>query len=319
VTDRAASGAPGREATDTATADVELPNERIARDRVLVSADWVEARLGSPHVCVVDVRGTVLPPGSKPRYVPKRAEYEAAHVPGAVFVDWTRDIVDLGDPVPVQVAAPGAFALKMSELGIGDETMVVAYDDYHHVFAGRLAWALRYYGHDDVRVVDGGWSRWVAEKRPTSSERPKRPAARFTPRTSPSLRRTADDVLGRLGRTDVLLIDARPPEQYEGHVTAAQRSGHIPGARNVHYARLVDPATDRFLPATELARVFAASGIDVARVTPEVIVYCNGGVSCTVPLNALRLLGRDDVAVYDGSWNEWGNDATRPIATGRDP
>lgn len=316
--DRAASGAPGTEATST-PALVEPPNERAARERVLVTTDWVEAHLGSPHVCVVDVRGTVLPPGNKPRYLPKRGEYDAAHVPGAVFVDWTRDIVDGGDPVPVQVAAPEAFAAKMSGLGIGDDTLVVAYDDYRHVFAGRLAWALRYYGHDRVRLVDGGWSRWVAEGRPTSREPPARPAARFTPRTTPGLRRTADEVALSMGRADVLLLDARPPEQYEGAATAARRSGHIPGARNLHYARLVDPATDRFLPPTELARVFAESGIDVARLPPEVIVYCNGGVSCTVPLNALRLLGRDDVAVYDGSWNEWGNDATRPIAVGRDP
>jgi len=277
------------------------------RDSVLVSTDWLGANLGAPRLCVVDVRGKVLPPGSHPRYVAKREDYEAAHVPGAVFVDWTRDIVDPLDPVPVQIAQPDAFAAKMGELGIGDHTLVVAYDDYDHIFAGRLAWALRYYGHDAVRVLDGGFSRWIAEGRPTSRETPERVPAHFTARPRPALRRTAEEVTKSLGKSDVLLVDARPPEQYEGKVSASGRAGHIPGARNVPYARLVDPETGTFLPDDQLSRVFAEAGIDVANLPPEIVVYCNGGVSCTVPLQALRMLGRDDVAVYDGSWNEWGN------------
>ncbi|HEY6464011.1 MAG TPA: rhodanese-like domain-containing protein, partial [Polyangiaceae bacterium] len=115
-------------------------------DGVAVSPEWLEANLRSPGIRVVDVRGKVLPPGNTPRYRPDREAYDRSHVPGAVFVDWTRDIVDLADPVPVQVAGPAEFAAKMGELGIGDDTTVIAYDDYRHAFAGRLAWALRYYG-----------------------------------------------------------------------------------------------------------------------------------------------------------------------------
>ena len=289
-----------------------------------MSTEWLAARLGQPGLVVVDVRGKVLPPGAKPRYLAKRADYEAAHVPGAVFLDWTRDIVDPGDPVPMQVATPAAFAAKMTELGIGEATLVVAYDDYDHIFAGRLAWALRYYGHESVRILDGGWSRWVAEARPTESARspapgPVAPSKAFVSRPRPELRRTADEVSKALGRSDVILIDARAPEQYEGTVTAAARAGHIPGAVNVPYAGLVDGATGRFLPSSELARAFREAGVDVGALPREVIVYCNGGVSCTVPLHALRMLGRDDVAVYDGSWNEWGDDTSRPIRGGREP
>ncbi len=290
---------------------------------VLVSTEWLAARLGDAGeagVRIVDVRGKVLPPGSKPRYLAKRADYDSGHIPGAVFVDWTRDIVDPGDPVPMQVAGPGPFAAKMGELGIGDGSLVVAYDDYDHIFAGRLAWALRYYGHDAVRILDGGWLRWVAEGRPVESTTARAGgAAVFTPRPRPALRRTAREVASVLGRGDVVLIDARPPEQYAGAVTAAARAGHIPGAINVPYARLVDGSTGRFLASGELARVFLDAGVDVAALPREVIVYCNGGVSCTVPLNALRMLGRDDVAVYDGSWNEWGADAALPIRSGREP
>jgi thiosulfate/3-mercaptopyruvate sulfurtransferase len=285
---------------------------------VLVEPEWLANHLGEPSVCVVDIRGQVLPPGNEPRYRPKRGDYEAGHVPGAVFVDWTQDIVDPDDPVPVQIAKPEAFASCMGRLGIGDDTMVIAYDDYDHAFAGRLSWALRYYGHDDVRILDGGWARWVAEDRPVSAQVPERPTAKFTPRPRAALRRTAAQVARHVERGDALLIDARRAEQYAGEVSAAARAGHIPGARSVPYARLVDPATSKFLPPPELTRVFAEAGVDVARLPEQIVVYCNGGVTCTVPLAALRLLGRDDVAVYDGSWNEWGNDPGRPIRSGRD-
>jgi thiosulfate/3-mercaptopyruvate sulfurtransferase len=290
-----------------------------AKDSAIVSAQWLEDRLHAPHLRVVDIRGKVLPPGNSPRYVAKREAYEAAHIPGAVFVDWTRDIVDLADPIPVQVAPLDTFAAAMETLGIGDDSLVVAYDDYDHIFAGRIAWALRYYGHDAVRVLDGGWSRWTSEGRPTTREVPHRAPARFTARPRPWLRRTADEVARILGRPDALLIDARSPEQYAGKVSAAGRGGHIPGAYNVHYARLVDASTGQFLPLDALARAFAEAGVEVGNLPKEVVVYCNGGVSCTVPMNALRLLGRDDVAVYDGSWNEWGNDPARPVTTGERP
>jgi len=296
-------------------------SEKAAKERgdTLVSPEWLRAHLGDDDIRVVDVRGKVLPPGSSPRYVAKRADYDAAHIPGAVFVDWTVDIVDRSDPVPVQVATPAAFATKMGELGIGDDTLVVAYDDYDHIFAGRLAWALRYYGHDAVRLLDGGFRRWVSEGGPVVSDAPLPPPARFSPKTRAELRRTADEVMAALGRDDVLFVDARPPDQYAGLVSAAGRGGHIPRARNVPYARLIDAQTGAFLPPDELARVFGEAGIDVRRLPREVVVYCNGGISCTVPLHALRILGRDDVAVYDGSWNEWGIDETRPITTGSKP
>jgi thiosulfate/3-mercaptopyruvate sulfurtransferase len=291
----------------------ELPGDGVA-----VSPEWLEANLRSPGIRVVDVRGKVLPPGNTPRYRPDREAYDRSHVPGAVFVDWTRDIVDLTDPVPVQVAGPFEFAAKMGELGIGDDTTVIAYDDYRHAFAGRLAWALRYHGHDAVAVLDGGWARWTAEGRPASAEIPRPGQATFTARSRPALRRTAREVEAALGDEGVLLIDARPAEQYAGAVSAAARAGHIPGARNVPYPTLLD-ASGRFLPPDELARAFLGAGVDVTHLPREVVVYCNGGVTCTVPLAALKMLGRDDVAVYDGSWNEWGNDDRLPLRSGSAP
>jgi thiosulfate/3-mercaptopyruvate sulfurtransferase len=294
---------------------------------VVVSTEWLESQLSrspraeGPELCIADVRGVVRPPGSVPRYLPKRAEYDELHVPGAVFVDWTRDIVDLGDPVPVQVAPPERFAAAMAAIGVGSRTLVVAYDDYDHAFAGRFAWALRYYGHDRVRLLDGGWKKWLAEGRATTAAVARRPLAEFTPRARAGLRRTADEVQAALGRPDVLLIDARPAEQYLGAKSAASRAGHIPGAINVPYASLVDPKSGEFLGEGELRSAFAGAGVDVDALPREVIVYCNGGVTCTVALSALRLLrsDRSDVAVYDGSWNEWGNDPARPTKSGPTP
>jgi len=288
---------------------------------MLVSVEWLAAHLDDPRLAVVDVRGEVLPPSSPPpRYRAKRAAYDAGHVPGAVFVDWTTDIVDQDDPVPVQVAPPRAFGEAMGQRGIRNDAKVVCYDDYSHMFAGRLAWALRYHGHDDVHVLDGGWNAWVAGGKPITAEVPRPTLVHFVARPQPALRRTADEVARALAN-GALVIDARSPAQYEGAASAARRAGHIPGAINVPYPTLLEGPDRGFLPRDLPRARLAAQGVDVATLSPEreVIVYCNGGVSATVPLMAMALLGRTDVAVYDGSWNEWGNDDARPLRAGKAP
>ena len=287
------------------------------RDDVLVSTEWLGAHLGDHDLRVVDVRGKVLPPGTVPRYVPKRADYDAGHVPGAAFVDWTRDIVDADDPVPAQIARPEAFAAAMGAIGVGDSTLVVAYDDYDHAFAGRLAWALRYYGHDAVRILDGGWTRWVAEGRPVTTEMGRHDPARFTPRPRAALRRTADEVEPSPSATTRCSSSTRARPSNTRGPRARRRASGTSRARSTcptpGWSTQRRGVSSR--PA-RLARVFAEAGADVHHLPREVVVYCNGGVTCNVPLVALRLLGRDDVAVYDGSWNEWGNDARRPIRSG---
>jgi thiosulfate/3-mercaptopyruvate sulfurtransferase len=282
----------------------------------IVTTAWLAEHLRDPQVRVLDVRGKVLPvthPGS--RYLAKREDYEAGHIPGAVFVDWLKDFVDLDDPGHVMIAKPAAFARRCEELGIGGETVVVTYDDYDAIFAGRIAWAFRYYGHDAVRILDGGLPAWVREKRPVTTEIAcaARLGPAFVSRARPSLYRTADDVARALGREGTLLVDARAAEQFEGRASAAKRAGHIPGAKNVPYAKLIDPETGRFAAPDRLRAIFAEHGVDVAHLPEEVVVYCNGGVSATTVMHALMLAGRDEVALYDGSWNEWGNDPRRPI------
>lgn len=289
-------------------------NELVLPPGPLVSTEWLHAHLDAPNLRIVDVRGLVKPPTEpKPHYFASRHLYEAGHVPGAVFVDWTRDIVDLADPVPVQVASPQEYAAAMSRLGIGDETTVVAYDANVPFFAARLLWTLRYYGHPSVRVLDGGIGKWQAEGRPLEATQPHYPPAQFTPRVMPDLRRTVDEVFADLhGAT--LLIDARSPAEFRGEESRAARGGHIPGAQNVFYGTFLAGPHKTFAPRDELRARFAEAGVDVdAAHDLEVVMYCNGGVSALVTALALEIAGGPQAAVYDGSWNEWGNRDDLPL------
>ncbi len=295
-----------------------MVNEKEIPPPPFVSVEWLADHLDDDDVRVIDVRGRVLPAGSpEPRYLAKRADYEAGHVPRALFVDWTRDIVDPDDAVTAQLAREAKFGELLHRLGIGPQTLVVAYDDYAHMFAGRFVWALRVYGHERARVLDGGFSRWTAEGRPISRAVEQVPEGEalgdpLAPKVRSPLYVVADGVEPMLARGG-LLIDARAPDQFAGKISAAARAGHIPGAKNVPYSLLIDPETKKFRAKGQIAEVFRSAGIDVANLPREIVCYCNGGVTATVPLMALSLFGRDDVAVFDGSWNEWGNDPSRPI------
>src|SRR3712207_5359833 len=277
----------------------------------LVTTDWLAGHLDDPGVRVVDVRGYVKRTdlgGGRQRaeYLGAREEYDEAHVPGAVYVDWTRDITDPGDPVPAQVAPPERFAKLMSSLGIGDDTRVVIYDHAGGQFATRLWWVLTYYGHDRVYVLNGGWRKWIAEGRPTTSAVPDLGPAAFTPRPRPGWRREARDLLAALARADAFVLDARDEGQYTGEMARGEgRAGRIPGARHLHADSLFDPERGTFLSDKELAGRLREAGVPEDK-EELVIAYCNGGVAATVPLFVLHRLGHKNLANYDGSWNEWG-------------
>lgn len=280
----------------------------------LVSTEWLAVNLNHPQLRIVDMRGKVLPPTApKPHYFARHDDYAAAHIPGAVYIDWLRDIVDLDDSVPTQVAPPEKIARVLGNLGIGDDSVVVAYDDWFSMFAGRLLWVLRYYGFEGGRILNGGILKWQAEGRPLHDGAPSYPAATFTPRPQPQLRRTADQVLAALG-SDTLLIDARGAKEYQGEESRAVRGGHIPGAVNVFYQSLVDGQDQTYASPEELRARFVAAGIDLDSLDErEVVAYCNGGVSATPAALALEIATGKRAAIYDGSWNEWGNDESKPL------
>ncbi len=286
-------------------------------DESLVTTDWLEEHLDDPSVRVVDMRGSVttrqVAPGvEEATYRGAVEEYLAGHVPGAVYVDWTVDIVDVDDPVPAQVARPERFAAAMGTRGIGDGTRVVAVDHMGGQFATRLWWALSYYGHDAVSVLDGGWNRWVEEGRPTESGPVAVAPQVFQPRPRPSWRATAAEVRGMLGRDGLQLLDARDAGQFTGARRRGPRGGHIPGAVNVP-RELFFAAGGGFLPLDEIRDRIQALGIDAAR---PAVAYCNGGVAATVALFHLHRLGASGLTNYDGSWNEWGARADLPTEPG---
>ena len=282
----------------------------MERSRFLVETSWLAEHLNDPHLRIVDMRGYVrtvtLEDGvQEATYVGARDEYEQGHIPGALYIDWTSDIVDPDDAVEAQIAPAERFAEVMGRLGIGDQHLVVAYDAHPaSQFATRLWWALNYYGHDQVVVLNGGLPKWQREHLPLESTIPVYPPAVFTPVVQPQLRATAEEVMALLGQQGVTLIDARDHGQYTGEtVRRPGRGGHIPGALNIPREELVDPQTGTFRGNDELERVFSQ-----ANITPEqrVVAYCNGGVAATTVLFSLAMLGYPNLTNYDGSWNEWG-------------
>ena len=276
----------------------------------LVGTDWLGEHLNDPNLRIVDIRGYVkktdLGNGrQRAEYLAARDEYDVAHIPGAVYIDWTRDITDPEDAVPAQIASPDRFAALMGSLGIGNATHVVVYDHAGGQFATRLWWALLYYGHDRVSVLDGGWKKWVAEARPTTAETPTIQPTVFTPRPRQGWRKEVEDVLAA-SEGGAFILDARDEGQYTGTIARGEgRAGHISGARHLHSDSLFDPENGTFLPDEELATKLREAGVPEDRDVP-LISYCNGGVAATVPLFALHRLGYKNLANYDGSWNEWG-------------
>ena len=286
------------------------------RSRFLIETSELNARLDDPTLRVVDMRGFVRTTEhdgiQHAEYVGAREVYLRSHIPGAVYIDWTHDIVDLTDPIAVQVAPPQRLAEALGRLGIGDEHLVVAYDTHPaSQFATRLWWVLNYYGHERVVVLNGGLHKWQRENLPVTADIPLYPPATFTPGVQPQLRATAEDVLALLHKPGVALVDARDQGQYSGAIVREPgRRGRIPGALNIPREDLIDDATGTFRSNVELAQVFSAAHISPGE---HVVAYCNGGVAATTVLFSLAMLGYPSLTNYDGSWNEWGAREDLPV------
>lgn len=280
------------------------------RDDFFVTTEWLAQHLADPAIRIVDIRGVIRPvEAPKPWYLESREEYARGHIPGAVYVGWLTDIVEPEAPVKMTVASPQRFAALMGRLGIGNEHLVVAYDDEGSHIAARLWWILNYYGHPAVRLLDGGYPKWLAEGRPVTAEIPQRPPATLTPRVQPAWRASADEVRQAIGNQRVRLVDSRGPRDFRGEIGRGERTGRIPGAVNVPIKNFWEGPYNTWKSEAELRRMHEAAGV---RPDQRVITYCNAGVSASVGLLALKLLGYPSAANYAGSWYDWERDPNNP-------
>ncbi|MDO9396065.1 MAG: sulfurtransferase [Herbiconiux sp.] len=274
----------------------------------LVSTEWLEAHLGEPGLVVVESDEDVL-------------LYETGHIPGAVKLDWH---TELNDPVLRDYIEGPAFAELVGSKGISRDSTVVIYGDKNNWWAAYALWVFTLFGHDDVRLLDGGRDKWVAEGRPFTTERTVPDAAVYpvVERRDDEIRAFKDDVLAHLGNP---LIDVRSPEEYSGERTTAPaypeegalRAGHIPSAANVPWAKAA--AEDgTFRSAAELDAIYR-DGAGLSGEQP-VIAYCRIGERSSHTWFVLtHLLGLENVRNYDGSWTEWGSTVRVPIVKGSEP
>jgi thiosulfate/3-mercaptopyruvate sulfurtransferase len=271
----------------------------------IVSAEWLKQNLD--QVRVLD--GSWYMPADKRDPL---KEFEAAHIPGAAFYDIDA-LSDLSTPLPHMLPTPEQFSRDAGALGIGDGDMVVAYDTAGLFSAARVWFAFKAMGHDRIAVLDGGLPAWKAAGGRLESGQPNRGPATFTARFNPALVRDFDGVKAALGNTQIL--DARSAPRFEGsepEPRAGLKSGHMPGAANLPY-RAVLTGEGKLKDVAALQKLFSEKGVDLRA---PIITSCGSGVTAAIVMLALEKLGARQVAVYDGSWTEWGGRDGAPVETG---
>lgn len=269
-----------------------------AHSDLLVQTSWLAGHLSDPNVRLVDMG---MPDG-----------YLRAHIPGAVHPGpershWLKDPAD-----PLHVLKPDTFRELVEGWGIGDGTQVVAYDEDGGHQAARLWSVMRHYGHDTVRILDGGWNKWLAEGRPATQAVPRHDGGSFTPKPRASVFVHVEEMKALVGQPAAQLLDVRSQGEWEGTVTRGnRRTGHIPGAAHMEWLDSVTGDGIKALrPADEVKRRLGAAGVTADK---PIVTYCQGGVRASHTAFVLTLLGYKEVRIYDGSFAEWGNRDDTPI------
>jgi thiosulfate/3-mercaptopyruvate sulfurtransferase len=273
----------------------------------LVSTEWLNQHLDAPDIRVVDATWFMPAEGRD-----AKAEYAALHIPRAVFFD-IEEISDSDNPLPHMLPSPTKFSVRVRKLGLGDGLKIIVYDNNKLAASARVWWMFRAMGHEDVAVLDGGLQKWQAEGRPVD-DMPVRPSERhFTPRANSFLLRDLDQMRANLTSKREQVVDTRSAARFSGSVAEPRpglKAGHIPGAVNVPVSDLL--AADGTLKDEQaLTALFSAAGVDLEK---PITTSCGSGVSAAVATLALARLGRGDVALYDGSWTEWGSRPDTPVA-----
>jgi thiosulfate/3-mercaptopyruvate sulfurtransferase len=276
----------------------------MSRENVLVSAQWAEDNLGAPGVVFVEVDEDT-------------SAYDGGHIPGAVKIDWK---TELQDPVRRDFVDKAGFEKLLSNKGVGNADQVVLYGGNNNWFAAYAYWYFKLYGHDNVKLLDGGRKKWELDGRPLSADEVKREATNYTAQDQDlSLRAFRDEVVDAIGTKN--LIDVRSPDEFSGKLLApahlpqesAQRAGHVPSALNVPWAKAANE-DGTFRSDDELRELYSEAGLDSGRAT---IAYCRIGERSSHTWFALHeLLGLSDVKNYDGSWTEYGSLVGVPVKLG---
>lgn len=284
------------ESNDTTDKNEVQESSAYPNEQLLVDVEWVKENLDNENVRIVDMRGE---------------EFEGGHIPGAVNASW-QDVNDPDNPIEGFLLPPEEFASFIQKLGINEDTTVIAYDNGDSMSAARLFYALEYYGKENVKILNGGFTAWLGAGEEVATDTASVEPGTFSAKAEEQLVSTKEEVQKNIENENAVLLDVRSPGEYNGEDVRADRGGHIPGAINLEWTNAMTEkdGTPVFKTADELKSLLEEAGVTKDK---EIIPYCQTNARGAHTYFVLRLMGYDKITPYEGSWAEWGNDPDTPI------